>query len=240
MKKILIAIVTFFAFASVVHAAYPGYSGYVNDNTNTLTTAEVQKLETKLTEYDKQTTNQIAVLIVKTTEPETIEEYGIHIFDLWKMGVKGKDNGVLMTFAMADHKMRIDVGRGLEGSLTDLQSKDIIDNVISPDFKAGQYYTGIDKGIDKIIVAVSPDSPIASVAAKAMNDDGSSAGGVILLIIVVIFIIVLLVAISPYTPLGGEGTWGITGGWSPSDGDDSGFGGFGGGISSGGGASGSW
>jgi uncharacterized protein len=222
-----------------VHAAtYPAYQGYVTDQAKTLTTEEVEKLEKKLTEYDHQTTNQIAVFLVKTTGPETIEQYSINVAEQWKIGQKGQDNGILMLFAMDDHKMRIEVGRGLEGSLTDVQSKHIIDNTISPEFKNKNYYAGIDKGIDQIMIAVSPDSPIASVAAKAASD--SAVAGAVVLIIIILVVIIILIAMSPYTPLGGEGTWGVTSVWKSNSDSGDGFGGFGGGSFSGGGASGSW
>lgn len=244
MKKLIIGLVAFFALATSVFAAYPSYSGFVNDYTNTLSKEEVQKLETKVKEYEAQTTNQIAVALVKTTEPESIEEYSIHLADQWKPGQKGKDNGILMLFAMDDRKMRIEVGRGLEGSLTDLQATRIIDNVMVPEFKNKNYYSGIDKGIDRIIVAVSPDSPIASVSAALIEKNEQSDVAALLIIIVIIVLVVLIIAVSPYTPIGGQGTWGITSIFE-SDGDSGFFssgGGssFGGGSFSGGGGSGSW
>lgn len=245
MKKLLIGLIAFFTLTTLVFAAYPSYSGFVNDYTNTLSKEEVQKLETKIKEYETQTTNQIAIALVKTTEPESIEEYSIHLADKWKPGQKGKDNGILMLFAMDDRKMRIEVGRGLEGSLTDLQATRIIDDVMVPEFKNKNYYSGINKGIDRIIVAVSPDSPIASVSAALIEKNEQSDAAALFVIIIVIILVVLIIAASPYTPIGGQGTWGITsvysstGGGFLSSGSSSGSS-FGGGSFSGGGGSGSW
>src|SRR5436190_2122963 len=125
MKKLFVLLFFFFFLfsASVAHADYPTYKGYVNDFAHVLSPTGVKDLETKLKDFDKQTTNQIAVVTVQTTEPETIEQYSIHLAEKWKVGQKGKDNGVIMLFAMQDRKMRIEVGRGLEGDLTDIQSK---------------------------------------------------------------------------------------------------------------------
>jgi uncharacterized protein len=252
MKKLLLTFIAFFLLAVPVFAAYPDYRGFVNDYTGTLTQEEQQKLETKLVEYDKQTTNQIAVAIVKTTEPETIEEYGIHLAEKWKPGQKGVDNGLIMIFSMDDHKMRNEIGRGLEGSITDIQSKHIQDQYIVPEFKNKNYYAGINKGIDQIIITLSPDSAIASVAAQAAhNDEAGAAALIVIVLIIIIVLVVLLIAASPYTPIGGQGTWGITNLYESSGGgffssgssnsdSGSGFGGFGGGSFSGGGSSSSW
>src|SRR3989338_6049806 len=149
MKRILLAFLFFFFFVTSAFAAnYPKYQNYVNDFANVISPQVEDALNKKLADYDKKTTNQIAVVTVKTTEPEPIEDYSIHLTDEWKIGQKGKDNGVLMLFAMDDRKMRIEVGRGLEGQLTDLQSKRILDNVIRPTFRDGNYDKGITDGVD--------------------------------------------------------------------------------------------
>ena len=111
MKKTLFTLLFFFLFAIPAFAAYPNYSGYVNDFARVLSDGFIQQLETKLTAFDQKTTNQIVVVTVDTVQPETIEEYAIHLADKWKPGQKGKDNGIIMLFAMRDREMRIEVGR---------------------------------------------------------------------------------------------------------------------------------
>src|SRR5438477_290242 len=123
MKKILFGTVLFLFFALPVFADYPSYQGYVNDFAHILGTVETQHLASLLSAFDQKTSDQIAVVTVQTTQPETIEEYSIHLADKWKPGQKGKDNGIIMLFAMQDRQMRIEVGRGLEGNLTDIQAK---------------------------------------------------------------------------------------------------------------------
>lgn len=251
MKRFVFGIlVTFFLTLFLVvrpglAASYPDYSGYVNDYAHVLSESFVKDLNNKLSDYDKKTSNQIAVVTIDTTGSETIEQYSIHLADKWKPGQKGKDNGVVMLFAMKDRKMRIEVGRGLEGELTDLKSRRIIADIMTPEFKASHYEAGIAKGVDSVISIISPNVSVSPVLTTQSSND-PSAGAIILIVIIVIIVILLLVAISPYTPLGGEGTIGITGFWVSSDsGDsdsDSGNGGtsFGGGSFSGGGASGGW
>lgn len=246
MKKLALVIVAL-AFVGTVFAAYPSPTGYVNDFADILTQEQEQKLETKLEDFEKQTTDEIAVVTVKSTNPETIEEYSIHLAEQWKVGKKDKDNGIIMLFAMDDHKMRNEVGRGLEGSLTDIQSKHIQDNVIVPEFKSGNYYDGINKGVDQIILTIAPDSSMAATIATASAVGDGALFMFIAIVVIFLILLFIFIAVSPWTPLGGEGSWGITGGWSSGlgsgfgdSGSDSGSDGFGGGSFSGGGSSSSW
>lgn len=142
------------------NAAWDGPSGQtqpipplthrVTDTAGMLDAAQQARLEQKLAQWEEKTGNQVAVLIVPTTQPETIEEYGIHVAEAWKVGVQGKDNGAILVIAKNDKKLRIEVGYGLEGNLPDVIAKRIIAEVIAPQFKQGNFYAGIDAGIDKI------------------------------------------------------------------------------------------
>lgn len=239
---LMVGFVFFFRFVTPAGAEspLPEYKNYVNDFTEKTVSQEfLDKENAKLKAYDEKTSNQIAVAIIDTTKPLTIEEYSIKLAEKWKPGTEKKDNGILMTFAMNDRKMRIEVGYGLEGDVTDLESKIIIDDHITPLFKEKRYEEGIDAGIDQLILSIATDS-----AALAQQDGNLPPEAIVVLIIVgIIILIVILVAIadSPYTPLGGSGSWGISTGWGSSDSSDSdGFGGFGGGSFGGGGASGGW
>jgi uncharacterized protein len=138
----------------------PPLRSRVTDLTGTLSAAERQALEDKLADWEARTTNQLAVLIVPTTKPETIEQYSIRVAEAWKIGQKGKDNGVILVVAKDDKQMRLEVGYGFEGVLTDLTSRRIIAETIAPLFSKGQFTAGIGAGIDRIISVVSEGKPL--------------------------------------------------------------------------------
>ncbi len=100
----------------------------------------------------------MAVLIVPTTAPEEIEPYGIRVAEAWRLGREKSDDGALLLVAKDDHRVRIEVGRGLEGALTDLQSKRIIDETIVPSFRAGDFAGGIDAGVDRILAVIEGEA----------------------------------------------------------------------------------
>ena len=137
----------------------PPLRARVTDLTGTLTSGESQALEAKLAAWETRTGNQLAVLIVPTTQPETLEEYGIRVAEAWKLGQKGKDNGVLFLIAKNDKRMRIEVGYGLEGELTDVASRRIIGDTVAPLFSQGQFAAGINAGADRIMRIASGDEP---------------------------------------------------------------------------------
>ncbi|HNV96740.1 MAG TPA: TPM domain-containing protein [bacterium] len=126
-------------------------TGFVNDYTNTLTTQEKQSLEQKLSDFEKQTTNEISVVIIQSLEGDTIENFAVKLFEDWKIGKKNNDNGVLLLISIEDRKIRIETGYGMEGYLTDAQSFWIIDETMKPEFRNNNYYGGIDKAVDQII-----------------------------------------------------------------------------------------
>ena len=132
----------------------PSLSAHVTDLTGTLSAPERQALEVKLADWESRTTNQLAVLIVPTTKPETIEEYAIRVAEAWKIGQKGKDNGAIFLIAKNDKQMRIEVGYGLEGDLTDVASRRIIGDTVAPLFSQGKFAEGINAGVDRIVAVV--------------------------------------------------------------------------------------
>ncbi|HET7831629.1 MAG TPA: YgcG family protein [Gallionella sp.] len=134
--------------------AVPPLTQRVTDLTATLDAQQSQALETRLAEFEKNKGAQLAVLIVSTTQPETIEQYGIRVVEAWKLGRKNVDDGALLLVAKNDRTLRIEVGYGLEGVLTDLTSHRIIDEIIVPYFKRGEFYSGIDAGMTAIMKVV--------------------------------------------------------------------------------------
>ncbi len=129
----------------------PPLSGRVVDQTGTLSSGDIASLTQTLKDLEARKGSQVAVLIVPTTEPETIEQYSIRVAEAWKIGRKKIDDGALLVVAKNDHHLRIEVGYGLEGALTDVTSKRIIDEDITPKFKSGDFAGGIAAGIDRII-----------------------------------------------------------------------------------------
>ena len=224
--------------------------GLVHDNTKTLTAEQEAHLESKLIAYDDSTSNQIAVVIIPTTRNQSIEDVALEILRTWGVGGQAeKDNGIVLLIAKDDRKVRIEVGYGLEGAITDYTAKSIIDNDILPNFKAGNFYRGIDEAVDAIVKA-------AEGRYQAPKDYGKKNKGLkewqIFLIIFSVWIILGIISGGKkgggyasrrgYRGLGGGvlgGGW-SGGGWSSGGGGGGGFGGFGGGGGGGGGASGSW
>lgn len=134
--------------------AVPPLNARVTDQTGTLDAAQRGALESKLAAFETKKGSQIAVLIVPSTAPEAIEQYAIRVVEQWKLGRKGVDDGALLLVAKDDRRLRIEVGRGLEGALTDATSRRIIADYITPRFKAGDFYGGIDAGVDRMIAVV--------------------------------------------------------------------------------------
>ena len=147
-------------------APIPALSARVTDLTATLAPAERQALEAKLAAWEQQTGNQLAVLLVPSTQPEPIEAYSIRVAEAWKIGRKGQDNGALLLVAKNDRKLRIEVGYGFEGVLTDATSKRIIAETITPLFRQGQFAAGINAGVDRIIGVVGKGEPLPPAAQR--------------------------------------------------------------------------
>ncbi len=128
----------------------PFLSGRVVDEAGILHGEVHQRLEQKLAAIESQTTDQVAVLTIPSLEGESLEDYSLRVASTWKLGQKGKDNGVLLLVATQDRKMRIEVGYGLEPKLTDALCGQILDNLLRPKFRAGDYDGGIEAGVDAI------------------------------------------------------------------------------------------
>lgn len=138
-------------WGSSAEVAVPPLTAHVIDQTSTLTAEQQAALEQQLRAFEARKGSQIAVLLVATTAPETIEQYAMRVVEQWKLGRQQVDDGLLLIIAKADRTLRIEVGYGLEGVLNDATSKRIISEVITPRFKQGDFYGGISAGIDQMI-----------------------------------------------------------------------------------------
>jgi uncharacterized protein len=141
------------AVASATEVPYLG--GRVNDTAGILSAETIQSLEGILKQHEDSTSNQIVILTITSLEGEPLEDYSRRVVMTWKLGQKAKDNGVLLLVAKDDRKVRIEVGRGLEGNLTDAVASSIMRNEILPQFKAGDYDRGVRAGVDAIINAIA-------------------------------------------------------------------------------------
>jgi uncharacterized protein len=136
----------------------PAFEGLVTDQTGSLTAQQQASLDEKLTAFQARKGAQIAVIIVSSTQPEDIAQFGIRLADAWKVGRAAPDDGVIFIVAKADRTMRIEVGRGLEGALTDLTSRRIIDDTVAPLFRQGDFFSGINAGVDQMIRVIDGET----------------------------------------------------------------------------------
>ncbi len=166
----LLALLLCWAFAAVADVAVPPLSGRVVDQTGTLSGDDIARLTQTLRALELRKGSQVAVLIVPTTEPETIEQYSIRVAEAWKIGRKKIDDGALLVVAKNDRHLRIEVGYGLEGALTDVTTKRIIDEDITPKFKAGDFAGGVTAGVDRMIGVIDGEPLPAPVQPRQTSD----------------------------------------------------------------------
>lgn len=263
MKRTVLLIISFyiFLFSAFAQEFPPKPDRLVNDYTGTLSESEAGQLEHKLVAFDDSTSTQIAVVLMKSVGAYDISDYGARLAQSWGIGSGKKNNGVLLLVAMADRKVTIQTGYGVEGALPDAITKRIIENEIKPEFRDGRYYDGIDRATDAIISYTKGE--YKNDQPKQKRQSGSFP--VILIIIIGVIIVILgkrgggggrggrvigsrgASDIFWWTMLSGMGNRGGGGGWAGGSGgggfgggSGGGFGGFGGGSFGGGGSSGSW
>jgi uncharacterized protein len=232
---------------------FPPLTGRVVDQAGVINAQSRGDIEAKLKDLEDKSSIQLVVATVKSLQGSDIETYANQLFRYWKLGETQKNNGVLLLVAPAEHKVRIEVGYGLEGTLTDALSSVIIQSAMLPRFKAGDFSGGIARGVDGIISVLSGDTADWQRKVQVRADNASTQGNsvfFILVLLLVIFVIWYLVrhansgpggrmvrqgGRTVFIPYGGS-TWGS--GWGGGGGGFSGGGGFGGGFSGGGGSSG--
>lgn len=265
MRRVLPGFLAALVFAlsaqfAAAHAdpVYPELAGRITDDAGLLTPAEKSDIEADLAALEQTSTDQLAVVTVKSLQGYSIEDYGIGLARKWGIGQKGKDNGILLIVAPNDRKVRIEVGRRLEPFMTDTMSALIIQNAILPKFRRGDYAGGIKDGvrdIKSVLLGDAEEVKRRAAGPRTPENDPTVIFHIILFLAIAAFIIWInyrnAQAMRAGMPgarrrrggaviiPGGSGSWG--GGWS-SGGGDSGGGGWsgGGGDFGGGGASGGW
>lgn len=243
----------------------PKSNTLVTDYTNTLSADEKQKLEDKLVAFNDSTSSQIAIVMIHSIGDYDVNDYAQKLGRAWGIGQKGKNNGIIILVALDDHKLSIQTGYGMEGALPDVITQQIRVNDMNPRFKAGQFYEGLDAGVDDIIKYTKGEYKADSnTKRKSKDDDGGGSAGFVIIIVIVILIIVfrnrgggggghIIGSRGGASPFWwflagnalGRGSGGGWGGFSGGSGGfggggGGGFGGFGGGDFGGGGSGGSW
>ncbi|WP_167406948.1 TPM domain-containing protein [Bradyrhizobium forestalis] len=163
---VVFALLLAFVFPTSADVAVPQLTGRVVDQTGTLSSADIAALSQKLRDFENRKGSQIAVLIVPTTQPETIEQFSIRVAEAWKIGRKKVDDGAILVVAKNDRHLRIEVGYGLEGALTDVTSRRIIDEDITPEFRSGDFAAGIRAGVDRMMRVIDGE-PLPSPSRSA-------------------------------------------------------------------------
>jgi uncharacterized protein len=233
--------------------SFPALTGRVVDAASLLAAEQRASLEAKLKAHEDKTSDQVVVATVPSLEGYAIEDYANRLFRQWRLGQEGKDNGVLLLVAPNERKVRIEVGYGLEGALTDALSKVIIATAMAPQFQRGDFAAGLNAGADAVLSILTGDAEEWQRRAEIREDRSTPVDFIVMLIMLFV-----LVAVIRRIMAGGggprrahrtrRGGWvmvpgpGWGGGWSGGFGGGGGGGGFsgGGGSSGGGGASGSW
>jgi uncharacterized protein len=178
-RAVLLALFLGWAFAAAADVAVPQLTGRVVDQTGTLSSGDIASLSQKLRDFENRKGSQVAVLIVPTTQPETIEQFSIRVAEAWKIGRKKIDDGAILVIAKNDRHLRIEVGYGLEGALTDVTSRRIIDEVITPKFRTGDFAGGIADGADRIIRVIDGEPLPAPARSTSFSSDLSDFGPVV-------------------------------------------------------------
>jgi uncharacterized protein len=253
VAAVVLSLVAIIAFA----LDYPPLTGRVVDQANVMSAQSRTDIEKKLKELEDKSSIQLVVATVKSLQGNDIETYANGLFRFWKLGQTQKNNGVLFLVAPAEHKVRIEVGYGLEGTLTDALSSVIIASAVTPRFKAGDFSGGIDRGVDGIINVLSGDSAGWQAKVDVRREEAADLDKLfpLLFFLLIVFFCWYLIRHAggppsasgrrrggpifiPYSgPGSGSGWGGGRGGFG--GGFGGGFAG-GGGSSGGGGASGSW
>ena len=187
-RVLLLFCAVYLPWQVAAQVAVPALTGHVIDQTGTLSAEQLRSLEQTLRAFEVRKGSQLAVLIVPTTQPETIEQFGIRVADKWKLGRKKVDDGAILLVAKNDRTVRIEVGYGLEGVLTDALSKRIIETAIIPYFKQQDFYAGIKTGMELIQKVVDGET----LPPPPKQQAGQSEEG-LLTYLPILFIIALIV-----------------------------------------------
>ena len=248
LRTLLLWLAALLCLPAMAHAqSFPKLTGRIVDQAKLLDPARTQRLDEKLAALEQASGRQVVIVTLSDLQGYEIADYGYRLGRAWGIGAKGKNDGALLIVAPKERKVRIEVGYGLEGILTDAMSSLIINDAIVPKFKAGDFPGGIEAGVDQIsaLLKLPPEeakaraAAVAAQAAKVQKGDGNIGGAVLVIIFIVFFIVLPMIRRSGGgRRFGGSALpvilWGPTLGGGGGDGWGSGFGGGGGGGGGGG------
>jgi len=248
VRRLCASLVLVFAFRLLADEVIPPPpTAYFNDYAHVVSAGTAAQLNKTLEDFERQSSDQIVVAVFpKMQSDSSIEDYTVRVARSWQAGQKNKNNGAVLFVFVQDHKMFLEVGYGLEGVLPDALCKRIIDEQITPRFKAGDFDGGLTAGVQAVIAAAKGEYKGTGTTVAEQRQvyvHHSSEGMVPLIILIIVVVIILSLRIRAYR-YGGIQYWG--GGWSGGSSSGGGFGGGGGGFSGGGGsfggggAGGSW
>lgn len=187
-RVVLAAALLFFSFPALAQVPVPALTARVTDLTGTLTPEQRNALEQRLAAFEASKGAQIAVLLVPTTEPEEIEQFGIRVAEKWKVGRKGVDDGAILIVAMKDRAVRIEVGYGLEGVLPDATVKRIVEEHIIPRFKQGDFHGGIEAGASRMMSVIEGE-PLPPPAKGVGGGGMGNLEGLLLIGFMLVFVV---------------------------------------------------
>ncbi len=242
----LFFVISFLGLAKEVPSKPEGHNRFINDHANVLSPDQIRNLNLKLYNYWDSTSTEMVVVIDNSLEDDDLEDYSQKLAQAWGIGMKGKDNGLLLYVAIQDRAIRIHMGYGLEGAIPDFMAGRVIDDILKPNFKQELYGKGINEALDRFISLAEGEYKFDEKDRKTK----SKSFPTLLIVIIIIIIIIFISNIGesggktyngsrgPF--LGGTGWGGFSGGGFGGSGGGGFGGGFGGGSFGGGGASGSW
>lgn len=235
-------------WAAQAQLAVPPLSGRVVDLTASLSDEARRDLDARLAAIERSKGSQVAILMLPSVRPESIEAFGIRVAEAWKLGRRGVDDGVIVLVALEDRRLRIEVGRGLEGAIPDAVAKRIVADTITPGLRRGDIHAGLAAGVDALAARIGAET-LPALARRRSGEAGLPAGSIGIAVLVFIVVLALGAALGDSRYLSGQGgrvsrrSGGALpgGGWGGgrSGGSGGGFRGGGGGFG-GGGASGGW
>jgi uncharacterized protein len=234
----------------------PPLAAHVNDTAGMLSTEAAERLDRKLSAYEQSSQHQFALLTIDSLDGDALEDFSIRTVEAWKLGKKGKDDGLLLLIVKNDRKLRIEVGYGLEGDITDAFSARVIRNVLTPALRSGEAERGIDQAFSVLMQKASgevvPDAAVAPPPKRRQESGGAPLFFVVFLVLIVLPFLLsrggmgragragfLIGGLGGFGS-GSRGSWGGGGGSGWGGGGGGGWGGGGGGGFGGGGSSGSW
>jgi len=196
IKKFFFISVFFLSILPLLNAAtdvqFPKPTGFLQDNAQILTDMEQKEILNFLNQIEKKTSAEVTVVTIRSLNGTTIEDYSNKLFESWKIGKKGKDNGVLMLISIDDKQIRLEIGYGLEGEINDAKAGRIIRNDIAPFFQKNEYGNGIMAGLTSIAAEISPDFALAEQKTKDYNNLDTKIDFFVIFAIIAITILMII------------------------------------------------